>query len=226
MKDYVRGPSVKTLAEHLAEEQAEHRAKYRYLAQRGGYDFDPVIEAMKIKVLIEAGTPRAALQHYDTVLHNHGIESITSRAGATTYYSNTGETYNATLLYSPGKSVRIGNWGDIVERGGFDGASASPRGTASLGAAFGAFAFGGISRGRNAGFIDERTYSAPYGGGDEVMVGVNTRTGEVVDLYVYNDSPLLEDSRLRFRKGINSRFLHAVNPAAAFARIEAMGYQR
>lgn len=123
-QDFVRGPSVKALIAHLNEDNQRRTARTAY---------DAKLEATRIHEFIKGGAPLSALRSYDRLVGNHGIESIRSRAGATTYYSNTGDSYGTTLLYSPGKSVRIGDWASIVERGGFDGLGGGRRSSRLLG---------------------------------------------------------------------------------------------
>lgn len=84
--------------------------------------YDPVAVAAEIRRLHKAGKPRAALAYYDTTVGNHGIEGLIlripgvfSRVAREWLYSNTGETYDTTLILSRG-SLWLGCWGDIAER--------------------------------------------------------------------------------------------------------------
>ncbi len=54
----------------------------------------------------------AHLEQIDKILNTHGVEGSME---PDIQYCNAGETYALTILYYQGK-LRIGNWGDIVER--------------------------------------------------------------------------------------------------------------
>jgi hypothetical protein len=53
----------------------------------------------------------------DKLADTHGVEhlGIHRRTGLHVYYCNAGDTYAATVLFH-GKSLRVGCWGDLVER--------------------------------------------------------------------------------------------------------------
>ena len=54
----------------------------------------------------------------DRLLGNHGIESVRFKNGTKAFtYSNTGETYAATVILFA-SAFRVASWGDIVERAG------------------------------------------------------------------------------------------------------------
>lgn len=54
----------------------------------------------------------------DTLGEFHGVEYLGhhKRLGASVYYCNSGDTYAATLWFC-GEHMRLGCWGDLVERG-------------------------------------------------------------------------------------------------------------
>ena len=90
---------------------------------RSPLDYDPGVVAGEIIRLIKIGKPRAALRYYDQQVQNSGIEGLVKwnprrigEADKEWLYSNTGETYDATLILHPGGTVKIGCWGDIAER--------------------------------------------------------------------------------------------------------------
>lgn len=53
----------------------------------------------------------------DALLDTHGVEhlGIHRRTDEHVYYCNTGDPYDATLIFH-GRNLRIGCWGDLVER--------------------------------------------------------------------------------------------------------------
>ena len=53
----------------------------------------------------------------DALIDNHGVEflGIHRRSGEDVYYSNSGDTYDATLIFH-GSNLSIGCWGDLVEK--------------------------------------------------------------------------------------------------------------
>lgn len=58
----------------------------------------------------------------DELLHTYGIEYIPAgrnRKSPSITYLNTGGTYTTTIMFVRGQ-YRVGNWGDIVERGNYD----------------------------------------------------------------------------------------------------------
>ena len=62
------------------------------------------------------------MQMLDIAARTFGVEYIRPGAGAKSpaiEYLNTGDTYTTTLLFIRGK-YRVGNWGDIVERGNYE----------------------------------------------------------------------------------------------------------
>jgi len=101
----------------------QHKAASQQYQHQHRLTYDSRDAAKQVRALCEANKPRTALELADRLTNLHGIESITSRAGKTTYYVNTGDTYGTTLLWSPGGPLRVGSWGNIVERGGYDGLS-------------------------------------------------------------------------------------------------------
>ena len=112
----IPAPSRARLTAHLRELQGK--------AMKGGSaPFDPSKVAGEIRRLIKLDRPKLALRYYDQTVGNHGIEGLIQwepgRFGVAKrewLYSNTGETYAATLIMHPGGSIRIGCWGDIAER--------------------------------------------------------------------------------------------------------------
>lgn len=62
----------------------------------------------------------AALRKVDAFLGNHGVERVAAESGKwSAYYSNAGDTYDATVLVQtrPRVSVLVGrNWGDYIEK--------------------------------------------------------------------------------------------------------------
>lgn len=112
----IPAPSRARLTAHLRELQGK--------ALKGpGAPFDPSKVAGEIRRLIKLGKPKLALRYYDKIVGNHGIEGLVQwergRPGVARrewLYSNTGETYAATLILHPGGSIRVGCWGDIGER--------------------------------------------------------------------------------------------------------------
>ena len=62
----------------------------------------------------------AALTKVDDFLGNHGVERVAAESGKwAAYYSNAGDTYDATVLVQtkPRVSVLVGhNWGDYIEK--------------------------------------------------------------------------------------------------------------
>lgn len=53
----------------------------------------------------------------DEIIGTHGVEYLGEhcRTGHAVYYCNAGDTYAATVLFR-GASMRVGCWGDLVER--------------------------------------------------------------------------------------------------------------
>lgn len=86
-----------------------------------------------VKRIAEAHAPKAlewaracfnppstrAIRHrvIDELFETHGVEflGVNRRTGEDMYYCNTGETYDATLIFH-GRNMRISTWGDLVER--------------------------------------------------------------------------------------------------------------
>lgn len=60
----------------------------------------------------------AARSGVDRILRTHGVEylGINKRTKAEVYYCNAGDTYATTVLFV-GPHLRVGCWGDLVERG-------------------------------------------------------------------------------------------------------------
>lgn len=57
------------------------------------------------------------LQAIDRLLGNHGVEAVRTHSGATGFtYSNTGDSYAATVILFASGTFRVSSWGDIVER--------------------------------------------------------------------------------------------------------------
>ena len=57
------------------------------------------------------------LRAIDRLLGNHGIETVSDRYGMTVFrYSNTGDSYAATVVLFASGAFRVSSWGDIVER--------------------------------------------------------------------------------------------------------------
>ena len=76
-------------------------------------------DAKQIKELASAGKPKTALRYADEAMNrgqysSFGVESLYPDF-PNFYYVNTGDPYNTTLYYD-GKALRIGTWGDYVER--------------------------------------------------------------------------------------------------------------
>lgn len=81
-------------------------------------DYDPDTVEREICRLVRLGRPKAALVYFDKTVGNHGIEGLTNKSYTRDYlYSNTGETYDATLILYPDGCLRVGNWGDLAEAG-------------------------------------------------------------------------------------------------------------
>lgn len=81
--------------------------------------------AKAIRVARETRTEEArknALELFDKELKNHGIEYLPDsrdyeHGSHGIEYSNTGDTYAATLMYDHGQECFIvGSWGDMAER--------------------------------------------------------------------------------------------------------------
>lgn len=65
----------------------------------------------KHKYIIERGIYKeSTLEEFDQALENCGVECIKCKL----YYSNSGDTYNTTILYYKNR-YRICDWGTIVE---------------------------------------------------------------------------------------------------------------
>lgn len=57
------------------------------------------------------------LRAIDRLLGNHGIEFVRRRDGSHAFaYSNTGDSYAATVILFDSGAFRVSSWGDIVER--------------------------------------------------------------------------------------------------------------
>lgn len=62
--------------------------------------------------------PYRRLRAIDRLLGNHGVESARLRNGEHAFsYSNTGDSYAATVVLFASGTFRVSSWGDIVERG-------------------------------------------------------------------------------------------------------------
>lgn len=70
--------------------------------------------AQEIKRLADQGLGRKALERADVAMGGHGVESLYPEFPKV-YYVNKGDTYDTTL-YSDGSALRIGAWGDYVEK--------------------------------------------------------------------------------------------------------------
>lgn len=94
------------------------------IGNKSDYSLDDLLEIYKINSnKIKKGIYSfLVLTEFDRVLGNYGIESITKNKqlreskGSVIYYSNSGETYNATIIWWK-DNYWIGNWGFIVEEG-------------------------------------------------------------------------------------------------------------
>ena len=75
---------------------------------------------------------------------------------------------------------------------------------------------------------DERTYTLPATGGEQIEVMVDAdETGEPFDIYTYAQEAHLAPALSRaakWRHGLNPVFCHATNVAGAWRYIEAHGY--
>lgn len=57
------------------------------------------------------------LRAIDRLLGNHGVEAVRFRNGSLAFeYSNTGDSYAATVILFASGAFRVSSWGDIVER--------------------------------------------------------------------------------------------------------------
>ena len=57
------------------------------------------------------------LRAIDRLLGNHGVEPVRLRNGECAFtYSNTGDSYAATVILFASGAFRVSSWGDIVER--------------------------------------------------------------------------------------------------------------
>jgi len=101
---YVRAPSVATLQNLPA------------TASRRGTSPLSKNNAKELKELLDAGKPMRALDLYNEISNSNGVEYVGGTDGGI-YYVNHGDSYDTTLLYDTGKgAVKVGSWGDIVER--------------------------------------------------------------------------------------------------------------
>lgn len=58
----------------------------------------------------------------DEVIETHGVEAIWHKGKVKVLYCNTGEAYQATVIYRyDTDSFSVAAWGDLVERYGWDG---------------------------------------------------------------------------------------------------------
>jgi hypothetical protein len=76
----------------------------------------------KGKSLRAALEGRCPLSSADPIIGGHGVEYIPRGHNAKSPaigYVNMGDTYDTTLLRT-GDTIRIGDWGSIVERGRYD----------------------------------------------------------------------------------------------------------
>lgn len=65
----------------------------------------------------EASRPLARSK-IDKILSTHGVEYLgrNKRTNDEVYYCNAGDTYSTTVLFI-GSHLRVGCWGDLIERG-------------------------------------------------------------------------------------------------------------
>lgn len=115
----IPAPSRAALRAHLEEIKTRSAGRHAPLTFHAGE------VAGEIRRLIKLGKPRAALRYYDQQVGNHGLEGLVKwdryhcgQADKEWIYSNTGDSYDATLILHPGGRVKIGSWGDIAEHQG------------------------------------------------------------------------------------------------------------
>jgi hypothetical protein len=65
-----------------------------------------------------AGTVAMPVLAVDAVLRTYGVEYLgrNKRTNDEVYYCNAGDTYSTTVLFV-GPHLRVGCWGDLIERG-------------------------------------------------------------------------------------------------------------
>ena len=100
-------------------------AKYAHLEAPSQEEIKALWE--KINAADSYVTAMHAMRKYDILIHNHGIERINTadsleegsknrRKQRIIYYSNSGETYQETLIWDhTNQKLLLTNWGDIVE---------------------------------------------------------------------------------------------------------------
>ena len=74
------------------------------------------LDAMRIKIDMNDGRVRDALERANAAMNGHGVEGLYPNF-PNFYYVNMGDTYSTTLCFT-GKSFYIGTWGDWVEKHG------------------------------------------------------------------------------------------------------------
>lgn len=64
---------------------------------------------------------REARVAVDKLLRTHGVEylGVHKRTGQEVWYCNAGDSYASTVIFA-GLSMRVGCWGDFVERGAME----------------------------------------------------------------------------------------------------------
>lgn len=89
-----------------------------YGALEDDYRRDPAAACRKaLRLTRRISKPFRRLRAIDRLLANHGIERVALRNGETGFhYSNTGDSYAATVLLYPSGAFRVSSLGDIVER--------------------------------------------------------------------------------------------------------------
>lgn len=113
--------SIDTIAacsNHEAREAAEALDAIPYDALGDDYRSNPEAACRKALRITRAIRNQARrLRAIDRLLGNHGVESVRTRTGANGFrYSNTGDSYAATVVLFPSGTFRVSSWGDIVER--------------------------------------------------------------------------------------------------------------
>lgn len=70
-----------------------------------------------LRITRAIGSNYRRLRAIDRLLANHGIEFVRFRNGHHAFsYSNTGDSYAATVILFESGAFRVSSWGDVVER--------------------------------------------------------------------------------------------------------------